>query len=525
MEKLLINGGIREKNVTHLNEDVEIINIVDGKYGKKVQCKCIRCGNEWIVSIRSYMKNPSCPKCRPKQTPKEGCGKKISQEEWISRAKAIHPEYMYDKTEYHNSNKSVIIICPKHGEFSVNPKAFLKPNYECAKCKKERIMEGKNKKVIEFLIKKFPLLDFSKSVYKGKKEKMLVGGYPDGERWVSAYNLLRNECPRSRDPKNYKNPRAFSFEEFLEMDKKVHKENDFLMLKEDFKGMSVPMKMKCNRCGYEFYRKPKDHILGNGCRRCLGRYNFTTNEIIEEFKKVHGDKYDYSKVEYINMNTKVCIICNEKDEFGRLHGEFWQTPKIHLKGFGCKKCSKSYMDADYFILKANSIHNNKYNYSKVDYKNNHTKVCITCPEHGEFWQTPLSHLSGRGCPVCNDSHIERALMNILENNNIEYIFQYRDKEILGKQSLDFFLPQYRLAIECQSEIHYKDNFFKDKREDYSTHLKYRQEMDEQKRNICKINEIRLIYFMEKKFINLETSDIPSFYKEEDILTYIQNMQH
>lgn len=48
---------------------------------------------------------------------------------------------------------------------------------------------------------------------------------------------------------------------------------------------------------------------------------------------VHGDKYDYSKVEYINASTKICIICPE-------HGEFWQTPMAHLRGHGCPKCGK-----------------------------------------------------------------------------------------------------------------------------------------------------------------------------------------
>ena len=117
-------------------------------------------------------------------------------------------------------------------------------------------------------------------------------------------------------------------------------------------------------------------------------------------KQKWGDKYDYSKVEYVNNRTKICIICPE-------HGEFWQTPSNHLHGFeGCEKCSKTKSNENrkkndsIFLNECIKKHNNKYDYSKVNYINNHTKVCIICPEHGEFWQTPKAHLKGDKCPKC-----------------------------------------------------------------------------------------------------------------------------
>ena len=117
-------------------------------------------------------------------------------------------------------------------------------------------------------------------------------------------------------------------------------------------------------------------------------------EFIIKARKIHGDKYDYSKVKYVNNITKICIICLE-------HGEFWQIPSNHLRGFGCKKCSGNFLDKNIFIEKAKQTHGDKYDYSKIDYKNNHTKVIIICPEHGEFHQNPSSHLKGVGCPKCN----------------------------------------------------------------------------------------------------------------------------
>lgn len=120
----------------------------------------------------------------------------------------------------------------------------------------------------------------------------------------------------------------------------------------------------------------------------------TQEEVIARFCEVHGDKYDYSKVNYVNSYTKVCIICS-------IHGEFWQTLNNHLKGQGCPICNrKKNMGKQTFIEKARKIHGDKYDYSKVEYKGNKVKVCIICPIHGVFWQRPNDHLSGHGCDMC-----------------------------------------------------------------------------------------------------------------------------
>jgi hypothetical protein len=125
----------------------------------------------------------------------------------------------------------------------------------------------------------------------------------------------------------------------------------------------------------------------------------TTQDFIETARIVHSNKYDYSKVEYVNNRTKVCIICPE-------HGEFWQTPDQHLRGQGCPVCryikssSKIRMGQDEFIKRSNEIHQQKYDYSKVNYKNTDTKVIMGCPIHGDFEQTPHHHLKGIGCPIC-----------------------------------------------------------------------------------------------------------------------------
>ena len=148
----------------------------------------------------------------------------------------------------------------------------------------------------------------------------------------------------------------------------------------------------------EFWQAPAAHVRGNGCPVCSKlnknkELRKTTDEFIYESIKVHGIKYNYSKTNYINAKTKVCITCEE-------HGDFWMLPFGHLNGQGCPKCVGKHMDTDLFIEKAKLTHRDKYDYSKVVYENSQAKVCIICPEHGEFWQAPAKHLYGRGCPKC-----------------------------------------------------------------------------------------------------------------------------
>ena len=124
-----------------------------------------------------------------------------------------------------------------------------------------------------------------------------------------------------------------------------------------------------------------------------------TDFFIEKAKEVHGDKYNYSKVNYENNLKEVIIICKE-------HGEFLQLPKTHKKGNGCIKCginstaNKKTKSLDNFIIQSKQVHDDKYDYSKVEYYKSCDKIIIICKLHGEFEQTPNSHLGGNGCRNC-----------------------------------------------------------------------------------------------------------------------------
>ena len=216
---------------------------------------------------------------------------------------------------------------------------------------------------------------------------------------------------------------------------------------------------------------------------------------IKKASERHKYKYDYSKVEYINVHTKVCIICPE-------HGEFLITPNNHLRGHGCPKCAGcNKSNNDTFVTMAKEIHGDKYDYSKVEYVNYETKVCIICPEHGEFWQTPHGHLNGQGCPYCKNSYLENEISILLKENKIIYeqekTFEWlRDK---GRLYLDFYLPDYNILIEYNGQQHFKISFGQDENK-----LIKQKEYGKIKNEWCIKNNITLIripYY--KKFSNLE----------------------
>lgn len=134
----------------------------------------------------------------------------------------------------------------------------------------------------------------------------------------------------------------------------------------------------------------------------MGRRKLTTEEFIKNAQEIHGDKYDYSLVQYENAKTPVTIICP-------IHGKFLMRPANHInQKQGCPKCGKlkaaetQSLTTEEFIKKAKEVHGDKYDYSKVNYTRNYQKVCIVCPEHGEFWQSPHDHLQNKGCPICRN---------------------------------------------------------------------------------------------------------------------------
>ena len=284
-------------------------------------------------------------------------------------------------------------------------------------------------------------------------------------------------------------------EEFIERAKQVHGDKyDYSKVK--YVNCEEKVCIICPIHG-EFWQIAKTHLNGSGCYLCgiekvASKRRFNNKEFIKKARKIHGNKYDYSKIEYINSQTPITIICP-------IHGEYTMRPNDHLQGQGCPKCKlinlrkKFSITTEEFIKKARKIHGDKYDYSKVKYINNRTKVCIICPKHGEFWQTPDKHLQGRNCQKCNSSKLEEKIRNLLKENNIEFLeqfhFSWLDKPHM---KVDFYLPKKNIVIECQGIQHFKpverfggingfiECFNNDK-------IKYEK---------CKENNVKIIYYTE-----------------------------
>ena len=220
-----------------------------------------------------------------------------------------------------------------------------------------------------------------------------------GEFWQILSNHYKGcGCPKCSGNYNYN---TNEYKEFLS--KKISND-DIILDKVSYVNNHTPITLICKKHG-EFQILPcsiEDNCVCPECQKnkLKEKQTHTTEWFIKEAKKVHGDKYDYSKTKYVNGHTKVCIVHPE-------YGEFWQLPYSHLKGQGCylERSAKIWNNrkkqtTEQFIEKAKEIHGDKYVYSKTKYVNCHTKVCIKCPEHGEFWQMPYSHLNGQGCPHC-----------------------------------------------------------------------------------------------------------------------------
>ena len=197
-------------------------------------------------------------------------------------------------------------------------------------------------------------------------------------------------------------PRKLTTQQVIEQFKRAHGDlYDYSLV--EYKNNRKKVSILCKEHGI-FKQLPADHKSGVGCIQC--GYNSTKSKrahpqdnVIKEFKKAHGNRYDYSEVKYINSKIPVLIICKE-------HGAFFQKPEFHKVGHGCPQCgmqknaNKKRLDQNDIINRFKNIHKNKYDYSRVKYINYSTSVEIICKKHGIFLQSPNEHMRGANCPTC-----------------------------------------------------------------------------------------------------------------------------
>lgn len=199
--------------------------------------------------------------------------------------------------------------------------------------------------------------------------------------------------------------------EFIQKAKAVHGDK-YDYSKVEYVRQDTKVCIICPKHG-EFWQTPYVHLNGHGCSKCAYEVNrkrhiYSQEEIILKLRSLFGDRYSYEQVVYKNMKTPITIVCHEKDVNGVEHGAFSMRPDNILSSH--QECPKCYDDRrsklqrkplEDFIEEAKKVHGGLYEYHKVEYINGKTKVCIVCPIHGDFWQTPNNHLKGKGCPYCS----------------------------------------------------------------------------------------------------------------------------
>lgn len=337
--------------------------------------------------------------------------------------------------------------------------------------------------------------DYSKTVYVNNKTRLIIickkhgetNQYPDTH--INGYGCQMCNKENSR----------LTTDEFLIKSKKIHGDV-YDYSKTVYELSTKKVIITCKKHG-DFLQTPNSHLKGNGCKVCWdekrNQYGLTFNDFLKRAKEVHGDKYVYSKTNFVNMLTNVTITC-------KIHGDFIQTPNSHINGKqGCRKCwydkvgLNKRQSEEEFINKSNKIHNFKYDYSKVNYSMNKEKVLIICNKknsdgeiHGAFYQRPDCHIHGDGCPKCSlessCSKPEDEIYNFLVENGIDNI-KKNDRKLLKNKELDIVITDKKIAIEYDGLYWHSDD-----KKPYNYHLN--------KTNLCEEIGFRLIHIFEDEFV-------------------------
>jgi hypothetical protein len=316
----------------------------------------------------------------------------ITKTNFIEQAnKKYNNKYDYSKSVYIKANKLMTIICNIHGEFQQTPYNHIKMN-GCKHCIAQELFINKiNERWSN-------ILDLSNIVFKNLQSKLdVICKNCNSNYIIRGISLLHGNyygCKKCYKDNNYNKTI------FIEKATNVHTAIFNYDLVE-YIDSHTKVKILCPN-NHIFSQTPNTHLSGRGCPKCIGK-NKTQDEFIQLSKNRYGDIFDYSNVIYVDMLTHVILKCSNNHIFT-------VTPDYHInskesKG-GCKECQwnntserLTYIRPQWIEL-ARQRHNNYYDYSKVEYTTSLTKVIIICPTHGEFTQTPVSHLSGSGCRSC-----------------------------------------------------------------------------------------------------------------------------
>ena len=416
-------------------------------------------------------------------------------EQFIKEAKEKHGDkFDYSKTVFTKWDENVIITCPIHGDFEVKPYNHLRSKFGgCKECndKKQLTTEQFVKQAIAKYGDKY---DYSKAIIKNTFTRTTIICPKHGEFKRFPKNFLKgNGCSGCHDRTDKSVDPEILRENFIKKANKKHGD------KYDYSKVDIEKEkitIICKKHG-EFKEKPKYHLAGNGCPICgleerAKSQAKTTEQFIEEAKKIHGDKYDYSKVDYKNNKEEVIVICPE-------HGEFLIIPVKLLEGQGCPKHVGRDRTTEEAIADIERKYPGVYDFSKFNYVNAATKSILVCKKHNQIVECSYKELMSFDRKCCRkewQSKPNLYIKELLDGLGIKSLPEhtFTDCRYKNKLPFDFYLPDYNTVIEYQGEWHYFD---------FKGGMEIQQIRDKIKRNYCRENGIKEIEIPYWELDNIE----------------------
>ena len=488
-----------EKNLkTGYKTKQDILNKCSEKYGDKyilnipeelvyrdamIECECTEHKTKKYVNLRHFIAGDTCG-CKECNVIKRRSEEK---EHYIEKTvEKYGDKYTFDNLDYISLKDSGTLTCKIHGDFKIDELRYAFDKTPCPKCYEEEKNTNRNNEFLNRLKEKY-----------GDKYIWLTTNFGD------YYNdYVEFVCPKHGN---------------------VKQTLTVLLNSEDKGGLACP------RCKKE---------------RANEKLSYTLESAIEKAKTIESCKdYDFSLIKkWLGVRQKYTFKCKK-------HGDvFNQTFDSVFSGhISCPSCKREINDKvhleqrltrEEFIKKAIEIHGNKFDYSRVNYVNYNTKVEIVCPKHGSFMIKPGNHLSKTsGCPKCHETSLETNIRTLLENNNIEYIYEKSVRDLTGKmeganpQRVDFFLPEYDLCIECQGEQHFRPSKLNSKMADEVVDEIYLKTIYRDKFKYAALNDcgFETIFFTKFSLMKLDSdgwySDKKCFYDTDSVLAYIKTRDY
>lgn len=364
---------------------------------------------------------------------------RMTTDQFIERARERYGDrFAYDRCAYKNMKTHVCITCPEHGDVMVHPEFFLvKARHGCPDCS---------------------------SLHPKKPPQYTT------DSLIAKYKAIWGE--------------EFDYSEVV------------------YEAWEKKVKIRHRECGRVFWQVPGSHFK-YGCQKCsaIRRGKATSqrhgNNFVARAQEIHGDRYCYDAVDFVDMRSKVAIRCPEHNL------TFYTAPFNHLhpeRPTGCPECGRekqaslSSMGAAEFARQAQEMHGSQHEYDLVEYVNNREKVPIRCVNHGVFMQTPGAHLSGSGCPLCVGSRMEKRIALLLRRWGVSYVAQHSFSDCRRAHPLPFDFAILSTdgnlcgVIEYQGDQHFRPV-------DYFGGQKgflYRQQNDKIKHDYCHERGIPLL---------------------------------